>query len=122
MELTIEPGNAKYTGVSILKSEGESTIIKYDISQNQLTLDRTHSGNVSFNPKFPSVEKVTVLLKNGLLHLKILVDKSVVEVFANGGENTMTDLVFPTKQNGQIQLFSEGGNNYFKEVKIFTIQ
>ncbi len=122
LELTIDPGKAKNAGVRVLKSEGESTIIKYDVGLNQLSLDRTHSGNVSFNPKFPSIEKATVILKNGMLHLRILVDKSVVEIFANGGETTITDLVFPTKQMGLIQLFSEGGNATFKEVKVYTIQ
>ena len=65
---------------------------------------------MSFNPLFAStLETVRVPLQNGQLQLRLLVDKSVVEVFAQGGETTLTDLVFPRQHSGRISLAAEGG-------------
>jgi fructan beta-fructosidase len=122
LELTIEPGSAKTAGIKILKSSGEETIIKFDAALEQLFFDRTKSGNVSFNKKFPSVEQAPAKLKSGKLKLKILVDKCIAEVFINDGETTLTDLAFPIKNEGGIQLFSEGGKAIFRSVKISSVK
>lgn len=122
MELTIEPGTASSAGIKILKSAAEETIIKYDNVNHELMIDRTKSGNVVFSSRFPSIEKVPVALQAGALKLRILVDKSIVEIFANDGQVTLADLVFPLESAGGIQLFSEGGPSVFKSIKIWQIK
>ena len=122
VELIIEPGEAKAAGIKILKSNNEETIIKYDNVLKQLQLDRSKSGNVNFHPKFSSVETADVSLQNELIRLNILVDRSVVEVFANDGLATISDLVFPLQKEGGIQLFSEGGKANFHSVKIWKMK
>ncbi len=122
MELLIEPLKAKEAGIKILQSKNEGTVIKYDVATQQLLFDRTKSGNVSFNRRFPSVEKAPCKLHDGKLKLKILVDKCIVEVFINDGKTTLTDLVFPIEKNGGIELFSQGGKVLFKDVKIRNIK
>ena len=106
-EITI--GSAKKVGIRLLKSLGEESVLTYDATTQTLSFDRTKSGNVTFSDRFPSVESVKVQPQNGLLKLHLLVDGSVVEIFANDGQQVMTELVFPTKHEGRIELFSEGG-------------
>ncbi len=122
LELEIEPGTAKTAGIRILKSKGEETLLKYDVDSKQFMFDRTKSGNVSFNTKFPSVEKAPLTLKDGKFKLKILVDKCIVEVFINDGETTLTELVFPKGKEANIQLFAEGGKSVFRSIKIWGIK
>lgn len=122
LELTIEPGSAKSAGIKILKSSGEETIIRFDAAQQKLFFDRTKSGNVSFNKKFPSIEEAPVKLKAGKLKLKILVDKCSAEVFINDGETVISELVFPVKNEGGIQLFSEGGKAIFTNINVRTLK
>jgi fructan beta-fructosidase len=122
MELTIEPGTAVAAGLKILKSKGEETILTFDKLTQQLTFDRTKSGNVGFNKRFPSIEKAPAGLKNGKLKLRILVDRYIAEVFINDGETVLTDIVFPLEKDGGIQLFSKGGKAIFSAVKINTIK
>ncbi|QGH36910.1 glycoside hydrolase family 32 protein [Gracilibacillus salitolerans] len=51
-------------------------------------------------------------------HLKILVDKTSVEVFIDEGKITHSNLVFPLKEDQGITLFSEGGKAIFENVEI----
>jgi fructan beta-fructosidase len=118
LELTIEPGKAKNAGVKILKSKNEETVLTFDNASKLLLLDRTKSGNVNFNSKFPSVEKAPVTLNDGKFTVKVLVDKCIVEVFINNGESTITNLVFPLETDGGIQLFSSDGQTNFRKVSV----
>lgn len=122
MDVTIEPGAATAEGIKILKSKNEETVLKYNTGNKVLSLDRTKSGNVGFSPKFSSVETVAAALQNGVITLRILVDKKIVTVFVNDGQSVITDQVFPLESEGGIQLFSEGGKSVFKSVKIYTIE
>jgi fructan beta-fructosidase len=109
LELTVEPGKANLVTLNVLQSDAEKTVLRYDVAKQELTLDRTKSGNVAFNPGFAAtLETARVPLQNGQLKLRLLVDKSVVEVFAQDGETTLTDLVFPQQHSGRISLTADG--------------
>ncbi|NJO24987.1 MAG: hypothetical protein HC867_03095 [Bacteroidia bacterium] len=68
-----------------------------------------------------TVEKAPIALKEGLLKIRMLVDKSIVEVFVNDGETVITDLVFPTENKGGIEYFSEGGKAKITGLKVWEI-
>ncbi|WP_458112071.1 glycoside hydrolase family 32 protein [Arthrobacter sp. R1-13] len=89
-------------------SSAERTILAYNSATGELSLDRTESGNVDFDATFPSVERVSVPLENGRLKLRIFVDRCSVEVFAQDGLATITDLVFPANSSTAVGLFAEG--------------
>ncbi len=121
IDLQIDPKNAEEAGIKILKSANEETELVYNSRLKEILLDRTKSGNVEFNKQFPSIENVSALLHNGIIKLRVIVDKCLIEVFINDGEETITDLVFPNKNDGGIQLFATGRKPVFKTVKIFDI-
>ena len=74
---------------------GLSLVLAYDPAAGVLTLDRTDAGETAFHPAFASVESAPVLLEDGVLTLRIVVDHCSVEVFAQGGKVVLTDLIFP---------------------------
>jgi fructan beta-fructosidase len=102
LQLTIDLSNAKGFDLHLLKNISNTSILSYDMASESLSFDRTHSGNVDFNKRFPSIETVKIKPENNLLTLDILVDKSVVEIYANGGKTVITDLVFPLTNNSTI--------------------
>jgi fructan beta-fructosidase len=104
LQLTINLLGSKGFDLNILKNEGEKSILSYDTATETLSFDRTQSGTVDFHKRFSSIESMTVKPENNQLKLDILVDKSVVEIYANNGKKVLTDLVFPTKENGQIEI------------------
>ena len=58
-----------------------------------------------------------VELEDGRLKLKVLLDVSSVEVFANGGEKVITALVFPNEVTRPMEFWSE---NAEQKVRRFT--
>ena len=57
-----------------------------------------------------------------MLKLHLLVDQTDVEIFANDGAQVITDFVFPTKHEGKIELFFEGGEAVFKKLTIHNLK
>jgi len=51
-------------------------------------------------------------------HLTILVDKTSVEVFIDGGRTVHTSLVFPRAEDRGISLFSDGGRVKFEKLEV----
>ncbi len=102
LSLTINLLQSKGFDLALLKSDTNSSILSYDVATETLSFDRRKSGKVDFNKGFPSVETLKIKIENGQLKLDILVDKSVVEIYANGGKGVITDLVFPLKNQSKI--------------------
>ncbi|WP_461164493.1 glycoside hydrolase family 32 protein [Arthrobacter sp. R4-81] len=112
IDAEFEPGPAGKVGFVLRADTGlnpaERTVVAYNAATGELSLDRTESGNVDFDATFPSVERVSVPLENGRLRLRIFVDRCSVEVFAQDGLATITDLVFPANSSTVVGLFAEG--------------
>lgn len=69
----------------------------YEPASRQISFDRTR-GNVDVDARFPSRTAAQLDIAAGQpLTLRIFVDRSSVEVFADGGRVTMTNLVYPTE-------------------------
>jgi fructan beta-fructosidase len=85
-------------------------------------VDRRSSGDVSFNPTFPSVQTAPLHLHNRWLRLRILIDGSSVEVFANHGEVVLTDQIFPDATSTGVSLFAQGGSATLAHLKAWDLQ
>ncbi len=102
--LDMDVRDSKGLELILLKNGAEKTILNFDSQKNILILDRRNSGNVSFSKKFPNINQIELIPENGKIKLDILVDKSIIEVFANGGKESITSLVYPTFGSSDIEL------------------
>lgn len=102
LHLTINTGSAKGFDLHLLKNDAEQTSLSYNVATKTLALDRRKSGRVAFHPAFESVESAQINQVGELLDLTIIVDNSIVEVFANGGRTVISSQVFPTKNKGSV--------------------
>jgi sucrose-6-phosphate hydrolase SacC (GH32 family) len=111
IELILEMNapEAKRYGVKVCRSPKgeEETLVYYDASEKKLKVDTTRS-SLTEGPK--SIEAGPFELKpDEPLRLRVFVDKSVVEVFANGRQAVMRR-VYPTRADSVgVSLFSSGG-------------
>jgi fructan beta-fructosidase len=115
----LDPRAADRLGLKVRVGDGEETVIGYDAETEELYIDRTRSGDVGFSPSFPGVHRAPLPLdRHGDIKLRILVDWSSVEVFADRGQVTITDQVFPRPSSEQVQLFADGGSAEVESLEI----
>ena len=87
----------------------ERTVLAYAAESGELSLDRTASGDVGFHADFPSVERVPVPLRDGLLRVTVFLDRCSVEVFAQDGLVTLTDQIFPAESSTAVGILADAG-------------
>ncbi len=120
LEVTIQPTTAMQYGVKVCLSDDgrEETRIYYDKSDKKLKFD-TQKSSLGFGRKI--IEEAPLELKAGEpLVLRIFVDKSIVEVFANDRQ-AIGRMVYPTLGGKGISLFSEGGSMEAKSIKSWEL-
>ncbi|OIJ21563.1 glycoside hydrolase [Anaerobacillus alkalidiazotrophicus] len=118
VSVEFEKQNATSFGLFIENSEGEKTVVTYDVEREMLLVDRTNSGDNSFSESFAAVQEAPLRMKNSRLKLQIFIDTSSIEVFANEGEVAVTSLIFPSKVSEHLTLFSNEGNTNATQLKI----
>jgi len=104
---------ADFTQLDTLKlttgSAGAKISVILDKKYRTVTIDRSKSGFVNFNNVFAnssSYQSFTIGADNKL-DIRMLVDKTSIELFWNNGEGVMTTLFFPMYQYNFIRI--EGG-------------
>jgi fructan beta-fructosidase len=122
IDVTFAPGTAAKAGITVLGNGTSSTVIGYDSATGELYVDRSNSGNTSFHPLFTSVDSAPVTPDaDGNITLRIYVDRSSVEVFAQDGLRTITDQVFPAEGAGEVALFADGGTAVLKSLTVTAL-
>lgn len=115
--------NTQEFGVRVHAGENQQTLIGYDVRKKQVFIDRTKSGDVSFNDIFPGRHSADLPLTNNALSLRILVDHSSVEVFAgDNGEVAITDIVFPNEGGNRINFYAQNGTVLIEEYSIWKMK
>ena len=103
----VNPGSDQKVGFNLCVSDANKMVLGYDAKTSNVFIDRTQSGYVSFNSKFPRVINAPVQLKENKISFHVFVDQLSLEVFVNDGDVVLTSLMFPNPyfQKG-IELFS----------------
>ena len=123
VDLSLDPGSSDRAGIVLRASDGftadpstsadgaQGTLVGYDAERGRVFVDRTRSGEVDFHSAFPGqVEAPVTLEEDGTVSFSIWLDRSSVEVFAQDGTRTLTELVFPDVDSQQVLAFAEGGD------------
>jgi sucrose-6-phosphate hydrolase SacC (GH32 family) len=110
IEAEIDPQPSTKFGFKVRQGPSEETVIGGDRAKSVLFVDRTHSGDIGFDSKFPGRQAAPLDVAAGrTLKLHIFVDRCSVEVFGNSGEAVISDLIFPSAGSQRVELYSEGG-------------
>ena len=109
IELTIENQHADVIGFRLYNDKGEEVDMQYDMKEKKFSMDRRKSGDVGFNENFPMLTWTAIESGKDELKLRLLVDKSSVEAFGDGGRFVMTNQVFPSEPYTHIDFYSKGG-------------
>jgi len=91
--------------LKLFTGAGEQTVVGVDPESRRVFVDRTHSGNVNFHPKFSGVYEAPLVIDNHQAKLHVFVDACSIEVFVNEGERVFTSLVFPSPDSRGVEFF-----------------
>ncbi|OKS84517.1 glycoside hydrolase family 32 protein [Mucilaginibacter polytrichastri] len=106
--LKLTPRTLKDYCLRLSNTKGEELLIGYDPVKDQYYIDRTRAGKLDFQKNFSgrfTAPRLT-LAKNS--DINIVVDKSSVELFADGGLTTMTAIYFPTEDFNNLAIKTSG--------------
>jgi fructan beta-fructosidase len=118
----IDLGSAAEFGFKVRKGEKEETLVGVDAKESKLFVDRTRSGNVGFSDKFAGRHAGPLSMVRGKnVKLRIFVDRSSVEVFANDGETVITDGIFPARTSDGLEVYSQGGEARVVKMEIWNL-
>ena len=109
IEVELRPGTAGVLGLAVRVGEGEETLVGYDATGARLFVDRTRSGRSDFHPAFAGRHAGPVAAQSGLVRMRVLVDRSSVEVFGGDGRTVVSDRIYPRPDSRGVALFAEGG-------------
>jgi fructan beta-fructosidase len=118
-----EPGTASEFGLIVGNTNGEKTAIGYEVLTRRLFVDRRDSGVTDFSPDFAGFRhEVAQISELDVVRLDIFVDRSSIEVFANDGSASITDLVFPRSPYNRLELYAKSGDVYLRQAEMWEIE
>jgi fructan beta-fructosidase len=117
-----EPGDAETVGLNVRAGGDENTTIGYDTADQTVFVDRTASGTSDFHEDFTARDEAPLALHNGRVKLRVLVDWSSVEVFANDGARVLTHRIFPAPSSDGVSVFAERGSAQLTRLDAWPLQ
>jgi fructan beta-fructosidase len=120
IEAEIAPRGAGEMGFRLCKGPNEETLVGVSAKTQELFIDRTHSGVVSFSPDFPGRHHATLRWTSSV-KLHIFLDRSSLEVFANDGETVLTDRIYPSLGSDGLEAFSGSGDSQIQSLTIWKL-
>ena len=113
-------------GLNVCVGSGRKLGIAYDPVTSNLYVDRTNCSDYTadpvFNKTFPRILNVPVRPENGQLRMRLFVDQSSIELFANDGSVAVTALTYPSEKQTGIQIFSEKGQAVLLSFKAWALE
>lgn len=125
--MTIDPYSADAVGLRVREGENDQSVITYYTDENQLEFNRLNSSVDGPADGFydPGQEdRTTMPLKpqeDGTIQLRILVDRSSVEIFGNSGERVMTNQIFPDWDSTGMSLFADKGAARIENMVVYGL-
>ena len=106
-----------------MQSNDEVTEVGYDKGQQAVYVDRSATSLTETNAELGGVQNFPTELINGKITLRIIIDRSSVEVFVNGGQGVISDLAMPdNKKSVSTSLFAIGGQATISNFEAFTLK
>jgi fructan beta-fructosidase len=95
--LNFNPQNQDDYTITLANEGNEKLVIGFDKAENRYYIDRSKSGKTDFNNEFTKMAYAPRLSANAPTSLKLVVDASSIELFADDDLVVMTSVFFPNQ-------------------------
>lgn len=97
----------KYT-FALKNALGEELTFGIDNTTKELFVDRSKSGNTDFGNHFATaVSKAPLNKVYSNVKMKLVIDKTSIEIFFNDGEKVLTEIFFPNEHFSELYLSTD---------------
>lgn len=108
-------------GFRLQTGSDEGAIVGWNRTEAKVYVDRSRSGITNFHPDFPGVHSASLTGLTGPLELRILVDRSSVEVFADEGRVVITDLIYPSGVTTGVSVIAESEQPVIESLAVYDL-
>ncbi|MEN0055747.1 MAG: glycoside hydrolase family 32 protein [Mucilaginibacter sp.] len=101
--------DSKKMGFNVAEKQDKSkkVVVGYNTEKQELFIDCSTSEKEN-KQAVNLVQTASMKPVNGIIKIKVLVDKSSLEVFGNDGEKVISTMIYPDKDATGVSMFSEG--------------
>lgn len=115
-----EPGTAERVGIEVQRGvEMTGSRVLLNTRFNQLVMSRT---NDSIHPDFNPFFSAPYPAESNRMRLRIFVDESSVEVFADDGQIVLTGQTFVESAADGVAVFAEGGTAHLRHLEVYALR
>jgi fructan beta-fructosidase len=122
IRVTFAPGEAETVGLHVRADGEERTVVGVDTRTDSVFVDRMRSGTADFAGAFAARDAATLVSGSDRVTLRVLVDRSSVEVFAEGGTRVLTHRIFPDATSDGVRVFATDGPARLVSLDAWTLQ
>jgi fructan beta-fructosidase len=108
IELELTRGDWSEAGLRFSNAQGEAVTLGVTAQPLELFIDRRRSRTTAWHKDYPGRHAGPIRFRKDRISLRVLFDRSVVEVFGNDGETVITDRVYPTQPFDRVELLPDG--------------
>ncbi len=120
LDLELETGSAEQVQIALTDDKGFQTLIGVTPKTNEVFIDRTRSGP-HFHDAFADRHTAPVDLTSGRVRLRAFVDQSIIELYVNDGQTTITDRFFPGGGGLKWSASARGGSATIRKLDGWTL-
>ncbi|GAB4578488.1 MAG: hypothetical protein Fur0022_12230 [Anaerolineales bacterium] len=124
LEITAEfhiPATVTQIGFRLRAGNSEYLTVGYVPPECKLFVDRTHAGESAFHPAFATSHRADLSLRDNRLQLHLFLDRTSLEVFAQGGLISFTELRFPSAAAYELEFFAQGGEAWLQHFEMYAL-
>jgi sucrose-6-phosphate hydrolase SacC (GH32 family) len=103
IELEVPRGSDGEAGLRLFNAAGEEVVVGVAAAGPEVFVDRRRSRLTPFHEAYPGRHAGPVRWRDDRVRLRVLFDRSTLEVFANDGETVVSDRVYPTQPLDRIE-------------------
>ncbi len=108
LECQFQDWTAEEFGLIVAQGPDCGTRVGFRPGEQTVFIDRRNSGEVEFSDQFPGIHEAPLGFEQSV-DLRIIVDRSVVEVFVDDGKVVLTDLIFPDADADDLSFYAVRG-------------
>jgi sucrose-6-phosphate hydrolase SacC (GH32 family) len=101
-------GIGSEAGLRLSNAAGEEVIVGVGREPLEVFVDRRRSRLTPFHEAYPGRHAGPLRWRDGRVTLRVLFDRTTLEVFANDGESAISERVYPTQPLDRLELLGAG--------------